>query len=90
LLRPNDLGLFDMLGNVQEWCQTVSAGYPSRKEADVVEDGEDPDRKVFAERIVRGGAFAAHAVDARCANRLSLRPTTHNTNIGFRVARTTD
>ncbi len=51
---PNDLGLFDMLGNVHEWCQDRYGSEPDRKEAnlDAIIDASP--------RLLRGGAFSNH------------------------------
>jgi formylglycine-generating enzyme required for sulfatase activity len=85
-LRPNDLGLFDMLGNVAEWCQDRYDAYP----IGVVEDAEDPDRRDTDSRVYRGGAYFNHATSMRAAQRTGERPAFRFGNVGFRVARTID
>ena len=40
-LKPNDLGLFDVQGNVYTWCQESYKGYPTVKEGEADEDKED-------------------------------------------------
>jgi serine/threonine protein kinase/formylglycine-generating enzyme required for sulfatase activity len=82
-LMPNDLGIFDMLGNALEWCQDQC----SRVEPG--EDVEDPRPITNAEsRVLRGGAFNDHADYVRCAHRYPFPPTLRDLSVGFRVART--
>jgi len=47
---PNQLGLFDMSGNVWDWCQTIRKSYPYRKS-----DGRE-DIKASGSRVLRGGS----------------------------------
>jgi formylglycine-generating enzyme required for sulfatase activity len=85
--RPNDFGLFDMLGNVACWGMESSGDAHATR--GVTEDREEKgavsDRSV---RTLRGGSWAAIADDLRSAFRTVLRPSYVNESIGFRPART--
>jgi formylglycine-generating enzyme required for sulfatase activity len=86
LLMPNDGGLFDMLGNAAEWCDSRPrpAGGPAS------EDGEDEELVVRDDqpRVYRGGGFFYRAAHVQCAYRLTNQPTYRNYHVGFRPART--
>jgi formylglycine-generating enzyme required for sulfatase activity len=87
--KPNDLGLFDMHGNVHAWCQERNAGYPEAKADEAIEDKEDIlniDRN--STRVLRGGSFNFQASDVRSANRSRNVPTNRLNGVGFRPART--
>jgi serine/threonine protein kinase/formylglycine-generating enzyme required for sulfatase activity len=87
--KPNDLGLFDLHGNVYSWCQERESRYPQAKADEVVEDKEgilDIDRN--DSRVLRGGAFFNHASLVRCADHGRLVPALRSITVGFRPART--
>jgi formylglycine-generating enzyme required for sulfatase activity len=88
--RPNDLGLFDMHGNVWTWCQEAyHATYPKAKDGAPVEDREDLSRVTQDTfRSMRGGAFGSIAFKVRRAYRVEQSPGDHIDLIGFRIART--
>jgi formylglycine-generating enzyme required for sulfatase activity len=87
--KPNDLGLFDLHGNVYTWCQEQQAPYPGAKAGEAVEDKEDgEDINNDNNRVLRGGSFDHRASYARCADRNRDVPSLRATNIGFRPART--
>jgi formylglycine-generating enzyme required for sulfatase activity len=83
-LRPNDLGLFDMLGNVYEWCQerhtTNQPGTIDYKSDEIIDIRND--------RLIGGGAFTTGPAALRSADRGGLLPSHRAINIGFRPART--
>ncbi len=87
-LKPNDLGLFDALGNVFTWCQESYKPYPSGQAGVVLEDKEDILNIGNANRVLRGGSFHNLPSLLRSANRYVLVPTNQVDNVGFRVART--
>lgn len=71
---PNTWGLYDMLGNVGEWCEDVYRSYE--------ENGfEEPGL-----RVIRGGSYTDLATYCRCATRNALEPEWKNRFTGFRVA----
>ncbi|HKI17122.1 MAG TPA: formylglycine-generating enzyme family protein, partial [Isosphaeraceae bacterium] len=88
-LLPNDLGLFDMLGNVYEWCQDPYGSYQPGKEGAVIDhitvhasvNEKNP-------RLLRGGAFNCPPAAVRSASRDGIAPSVRNSSFGFRPART--
>ena len=85
--KPNDLGLFDMQGNVFTWCQD---SYKPLAEGEAALEDQEGDLVILRTRnyIVRGGSFLNPASYARSANRNNSEPSARNRNYGFRPART--
>ncbi len=87
-LRPNELGLFDGLGNALEWCEGPYLRYITNQKEDT-EIAQDLQIDEQAFRLFRGGAAYQRPVDVRCANRLQfVRPGIINSSGGFRPLRT--
>jgi len=85
-LKPNDFGLFDMLGNAWEWCQDRMAPY---KPGPDIEDKEgDTHIRDSDTRPLRGGCFYTQARYVRSAYRDRVVTSYIKSNNGFRVART--
>jgi serine/threonine protein kinase/formylglycine-generating enzyme required for sulfatase activity len=85
--KPNDLGLFDVQGNVFTWCQESYKTYPQGSK--IAEDEEDSLVIVSTvSRVSRGGSFNLPASVVRSAQRLDGAPAYRNINFGFRPART--
>ena len=89
LFKPNALGLFDMHGNVSEWCFDQNPAYPDADGA-VVDDREQDNLVVLDKhlRIYRGGSFGDLAPSLRSAYRDGSRPTNRFPQLRFRIART--
>ena len=84
LKKPNDFGLFDVLGNVWTWCHNRSSQY-----GETEADGRDVAPVNNGElRVVHGAAFYYWARHLRSAKRNKYSPNDRVTNVGFRVART--
>ena len=89
LLKPNDLGLFDLYGNALEWTQDPAFIYRWPGGGKDKEDIEfNMDIRDNISRLLRGGSFVDHALNVRSAVRSSFRPSFDNFTVGFRVART--
>ena len=82
---PNPWGLYDIQGNVFEWCQDWFAPYGSEK---AVSDPTGP--ASGSGRVLRGGSFDGVTGVCRSAFRTTGLPDTLYLNIGFRVSRTYD
>jgi eukaryotic-like serine/threonine-protein kinase len=88
-LMPNDLGMFDMLGNTYEWCMGRALDYEPDQhnrlpdkidEAEIVLDSNS--------RVIRGGSFADRPEESRSAYRDRESPKNRYMTYGFRPART--
>ncbi len=79
--QPNAWGLYDMSGNVYEWCWDSDDPYPSDPQS-------DPKGSYRASyRVFRGGSWSFRAELTRAAHRSSLGPGFRSFYVGFRPAR---
>jgi formylglycine-generating enzyme required for sulfatase activity len=90
LLKPNDFGLFDAMGNALEWCHDrYLSKYPVPDDGDTPDD--DGDKTAVDEkssRVLRGASFGNRSSLVRSAYRDYARPGFHSSSFGFRPART--
>jgi serine/threonine protein kinase/formylglycine-generating enzyme required for sulfatase activity len=87
-LKPNDLGLFDLHGNLWGWCQDRYQPYETAPGGKAIETKEDRTPLMDTEpRVLRGGSFS-HPGSVRSAYRNRLMPAYRGYDIGFRPART--
>jgi formylglycine-generating enzyme required for sulfatase activity len=79
---PNSFGLYDLHGNVGEWCQdTWHANYQGAPIDDSPWVSSDKNY-----RVLRGGSWNGNAWNCRSANRLRHTPDYRNSGLGFRLA----
>ena len=79
LRYPNALGLYDLQGNVSEWCRDRYAPYPTSL-------ASDPLGRDGAQGVARGGSWGDGQATLRAANRLPARPALRSAYLGFRLA----
>jgi serine/threonine protein kinase/formylglycine-generating enzyme required for sulfatase activity len=84
-LKPNAFGLYDVLGNVSEWCLDVYV-------RDLPTDPDEALTRRTVDRSVqmaeRGGGYSSSVRTIRSANRRFSLPQTISYSVGFRIART--
>ena len=78
--EPNEIGLYDMSGNVFEWCQDFYSSYDAEPQVNPIgpESGFD--------NVIRGGAWNSVAAQCRVSFRGNMSPYEASDNVGLRLA----
>ena len=81
-LRPNGRGLFDMHGNILEWCHDWH-----KKEYAITDEPDPHGPGKTKNRILRGGSWSSAGRDCRSADRHDYAPGFEGHRVGFRLAK---
>jgi len=76
MLKPNEIGVYDMSGNIWEWCSTIKSPYPCD------EIGKD-----LGVAVLRGGTYSNRASSIRVRDRNGRDQRTRLATLGFRLAK---
>jgi len=76
-LKPNELGLYDMLGNVWEWCDDWYDAYPGASRANKFMG--------TSMRVLRGGCYQNDSRMISCPGRSGALPNEKDSGVGFRI-----
>lgn len=74
--EPNALGIYDLSGNVREWCEDMYEGYP----------GCPIPHQMSLTRCCRGGSWISTWFGCRLSERMGVEPSGRYLNMGFRLA----
>ena len=77
---PNELGIYDMSGNVWEWCSDAWYKYESAEEVNPKHDGQQDSL-----RVLRGGGWGDNAKSSRVTCRAKRAPSIRGISFGFRL-----
>ena len=88
----NGYGLFDMAGNILEWCldeydagfYTVSEGVNPISDINSIQEISESFESVESIRVLRGGSWIVTPANVRCSTRFFLPPESKNNTVGFR------
>ena len=86
--KPNAFGLYDMLGNVNEWTEDCRNMNP---DTGFISLPDDASAQFFGDctlRAARGGSWQSFTYQARSSSRAWYSSEIRHNSIGFRVART--
>ena len=85
--NPNELGIYDMSGNVYEWCEDwFNFNYYQKcKDLGVVSNPKSPDTG-SSTFVIRGGGCISYSWDCRVSVRGDMEPDTRDKVVGFRLA----
>ena len=93
LKTVNSLNIYDMSGNVREWCWDIYDEYSGTWEIDPSGPGTVKNRVISVisiNRVSRGGTWSSSKIKLRCIDRTDDSPSTRYHTIGFRLCRTAD